>query len=398
MLTTRITPQVGALVFVLALVLPACGGGASSVAPSPSGVAPTDSPSPSPTEAPLDIAEAFTEKANGLLTFNSELSGTIQVANVKGEVSGELQIRGRDTHNLIVITFPGLPVQEVESITAGGTTYERSDQGYWLRSAGAAGGAAGTDPVSAALADADGLEVVGTEEHGGATLHRIESSRPAEIGPELLGMTDPTITDFEGQVAFLAEDDGTPAGIIVTAAWVQGPEEAPVPAEFELRFMIVDRDVTIEMPEDVWDRHSSAELGYRVDFPANWDVTHEPAANEFTAYDLYLSPVDEEVQVYQYTDLGGLTANAWFRDSAVVLAESYGAEPELANMLMLDNGLEGQIFIGHYTEGADKIFYQQAVMVAGKVAWDLNWYSDAGNEVEDQVQFLQLVMSFEPAP
>lgn len=184
----------------------------------------------------------------------------------------------------------------------------------------------------------------------------------------------------------------------MTAAWVQGPEEAPVPAEFELRFLVVDREATIEIPEDVWDRHSSAELGYRVDYPANWDVTHEPAADEFAAYDFYLSPVDEEIQVYQYTDLGGSTANVWFRDSALVLAESFGAEPELANMLTLGNGLEGQIFIGQYTEGADRIFYQQAVIFGGEVAWDLDWYSDAGTEVEDQARFLQLVMSFEPNP
>lgn len=389
---TRITPRPATLTFAFALLLglAACGG-----APSPE-AAVTASPDPTPTEAPVDIAEEFAAKAEGLTTFVAELSGTLRVGDLEGDVSGEIEVAGSDVHSLTVVSFPGLPEQESETISADGIKYERSENGYWLQLP-AGGGAAGADPVTAALANTDALEVVGTEAHDGETLHRIESSGLADIPPEALGVTDPTITDFEAEVAFLAEDDGTAAGIIVTAAWVQGTEEAPVEAEFDLLYLVIDRVATVEAPDDLWTRYESAELGYRMDHPADWDVTRMPAEGDVPAWDLYLGPVDGEVQVYRYTDLGGLTANQWFRDSAAVLAERFGSEPELASIMSLDNGLEVQVFVGEYTDGEAIIFYQEAVVFGGETAWDLDWYSTPGNEVEEGARFVQFVLSFEPS-
>lgn len=377
-----------ALAFVLVLGLAACG---------PASTAVSINPEPSPTKAPVDIAQEFAAKMEASPTFVSDLTGTLRIGDLEGEISGELAVVGSDLHNLMVISFPGLPEQETETITVDGTTYERSDQGYWLRpSSGSGVGEAGRDPVTAALANVDNLEVVGTEEHDGVTLHRIENSRPAEIAPESFGFADPTIADFQAQIAFLAEGDGTPAGIIITAAWIQGTEDAPVPAEFELRYLVVDRDVTIEAPQDVWTQYRSAELGYQMDYPADWDVTHEPETPEFSDHDFYLGPSDGEVQIYRYTDLEGWTGNEWFRASADRIAENLGSAPELANILSLTDGLEVQVFIGEYTEGEATIFYQEAVVFGGDVAWDLDWFSHAGNEEKDQARFLQFVMSFQP--
>lgn len=393
---TRIASRPARLTFALALVLglAACASGAPA---SSTEAAVTASPEPSPTEAPVDVAEEFAAKVEGLQAFAAELSGTLRVGGLEGEVSGNLEVVGSDVHSLTVITFPGLPEQETETISAGGTSYQLSENGYWLQLPADGSGAAGSDPVTAALANTDALEVVGTEEHDGEALHRIESSGLADIPPEALGITDPTVSDFEAEVAFLAEDDGTPAGIIVTAAWAQGPEEAPVEAEFELLYLIVAGVPTVEAPDDPWTRYQSAELGYQMDHPADWDVTHMPAEGEVSPWDFYLGPVDGEVQVYRYTDVAGLTANQWFRDSAVLLAERFGSEPELAIVMSLDNGLEVQIFVGEYTEGGVIIHYQQAVVVGQNVAWDLDWYSGAGSEVEDGALFTQLVLSFEPS-
>lgn len=392
--TTRITSRPAGLTFAFALVLglAACASGA------PSEEAATASPEPSPTEAPVDIAEEFAAKAEGLDTFAAELSGTLRVAGLEGEVSGDLEVVGSDVHSLTVVTFPGLPEQETETISVGGTRYQRSENGYWLQLPAGGSGAAGSDPVTAALANTDALEVVGAEEHDGETLHRIESSGLADIPPEALGITDPTVSDFEAEVAFLAEADGTPAGIIVTAAWVQGPADAPVEAEFDLLFLFVgDGVATVEAPDDPWAQYQSAELGYQMDHPADWDVTHMPAEGELVPWDFYLGPVDGEVQVYRYADLAGVTANQWFRDSAALLAERFGSEPELATVMSLDNGLEVQVFVGEYTEGEVLIHYQQAVVVGQNVAWDLDWFSTAGNEVEDGARFTQFVLSFEPS-
>lgn len=397
MSTTLITPRPAVLTFAFALLLGLSACAAPGASPSSTEAAATASPDPTPTEAPIDVAEEFAAKAERLDTFAAELSGTLRVGGVEGEVSGDLELVGSDVHSLTVVTFPGLPEQETETISMGGTKYERSENGYWLQLPAGGSGAAGSDPVTAALANTDALEVVGTEKHDGETLHRIESSGLADISPEALGITDPTIADFEAEVAFLAEDDGTPAGIIVTAAWVQGPADAPVEAEFDLLFLFVDDVATVEAPDDPWTRYQSAELGYTMDHPVDWNVTHTPATADVQVSDFYLGPVDGEVQVYSYTDTFSATANEWFRGSAELLTEKFGSEPELANILVLTNGLEVQIFIGEYTEGGRAIFYQQAVVFGGNVAWDLDWYSLVGNEAEDQVRFVQFVLSFQPS-
>jgi len=387
----------GALLIIVGVS--ACGGAGTAASPAATPSSRPASPTPSATPEPVDVAAAFVEKQAGSLTFFSELTGRIQVGDVEGDVSGHLRVVGRDVHNLTVMTFPGLPPQETETITVGGTTYARTAEGYWLVASGACagGGAAAPDPVTAALADADDLEVVGTEEVDGATLHRIESTSAPDIAPAAFGITDPSVTDFDAEVAFLAEDDGTPAGVILTASWTQGTAGEPVRAELEMRYLAVDETAEIEAPDDVWTVYESAELGYRMAHPVDWDVTHEPATEEFDARDLYVGPVDGELQVYRYTDLGGAGANMWFRASADLLLETFGVEPVVVNTLTLSDGAEVQIFALNYTDQADEVFFQQAVVHGGDVAWDLDWYSLAGNEDADQALLLRFVNSFQRA-
>jgi hypothetical protein len=393
---TQITRRLAmmAAAVMLTVGLASCDAASSSPASSADATVAAATPSASPTASPIDIAEAFATKVRGSLTFSAELSGYVRVGDVEGEMSGELQAVGGDVHNLTVITFPGLPPQETETISVDGKSYKRTPQGYWLQSEGGAGGT-GTDPVSMALANADDLEVVGTEEHDGVTLHRIESNDPPDIALATLGITDPTVTDFDAEVAFLAEDDGTPAGIVFTASWTQGPAEAPVPAEFELRYMTVDTVGEIEAPDDPWVLYRSAELGYQMAYPADWDVSFEPATAEIPEGDFYIGPVDGEVDVFRYTDVGGALANEWFRGSVDLLTQSYGTAPEVLATLSLANGLEAQILAGHYADETQNVFYQQGVVFGGDVAWDLYWYSSPGNETEDQALFLQFVSSFE---
>lgn len=150
----------------------------------------------------------------------------------------------------------------------------------------------------------------------------------------------------------------------------------------------------------MWVRYQSAELGYQMDHPANWDVTHEPATEEWRAYDLFLGPIDGELQVYRWdeTEIAGALANQWFRDSAALLSESLVSGPELTQMISRTNGLEAQIFIGEAEDASDPsatLFFQEAVVFGGDLAWDLDWYSQPGNESEDQQLMIKFVMSFE---
>ena len=390
---TRTAPSAAlTLAVVLVLALAACAGGTASPAQ------PSDTPTvaPTPTASPPDVAAAFAERINEELTFVSDLSGTVTVGDIEGTVSGRVDVVGSDVHSLTVIEIPGAPIQENEFLRVDGVTYGRSENGNWVE-LDTDGSPATRDPITAALADAAALEVVGTEEHDGETLHRIESTSGADISPADLGITSSDITEFEAEVAFLAEDDGTLAGIIFVAAWLQGTQGEPIPAEMELTFLAADRVATIEAPEEVWMRYESAEFGYRMDHPADWDVVHQPAEGEFSPFDLYLGPVDAEIQVYHYPDTGGALSNEWFRASADLLTER-GVNPELAETMTLSNGLEVQIFTGTSTEEAGTFFFQQAVIFGGAQAWDLDWYSELGSEAEDQDLFVDFVLSVAPAP
>lgn len=374
--------------------LAACGASGASVTASEETTV-TPSTAPSPTASQVNVAETFTDRLAGSLTFFADLSGTLRVGEVEGELSGHLYAVADDVDSFTAITFPGLPPQETATIQLDGVTYTRSPQGYWLESTG--GGSAGTEsPISAALANTDDLEVVGTEEIDGKTLHRLESRSPVEIDPRAFGITDPTVRDFDAALAFLSEDDGTPAGFILTASWMQGAEGADLPAEFEMRFLATGEEAVIEAPVDPWRMHESAEFGYRMAYPSDWDVTHEPASGEFREADVFLGPVDGEIDVYRYAadEIAGVTANEWFRSSPQVLTDTFGVAPELLATLSLD-GLEVQVFGVNYTVDDEELFFQEAVVFGGDAAWDLDWYSLAGNEDADHARFLQFVNSFQ---
>lgn len=390
--TRRLLTMVISLVVTIGLA--ACGAPGASVSPSNEATA-TPSTAPSPTPSQVDVAEAFSDKFAGSLTFFADLTGTLRAGEVEGELSGHLYAITDDVETLTVVTFPGLPPQETATIQADGVTYTRSPQGYWLESTG--GGSAGTEsPLSAALSNTDDLEVVGTEQIDGRTLHRLESRSPAQIDPRAFGVTDPTVRDFDATLAFLAEDDGTPAGFILTASWTQGAAGADVPAEFEMRFLATGDEAVIEAPPDPWRMHESAEFEYRMAYPSNWDVTHEPASDEFREADIFIGPVDGEVDVYRYgaEEIAGVTANEWFRGSPQVLTDTFGVAPELLATLSLD-GLEIQVFGLNYTDQGDELFFQEAVVFGGDAAWDLDWYSLGGNEEADHALFLQFVNSLQ---
>ena len=224
----------------------------------------------------------------------------------------------------------------------------------------------------------------GTEVVDGDRLLRLDIEDAPGIPAETLGFTDPTIADFEATVAFLAEDDGAPAGMVVEATWVQGADAVAGAIDLRYRFALGARDVTVTAPEDPWEFHLGEQLDYRMAYPIGWTVGHEPATADYPPFDLYLGRVDDEVQVIAYADLmGAPTAEDWFRSSAQVILRDYGAEPEIAEPIFLEDGSEVRVMKVHYSDGPDEWFFQQAVIVRGTQAWDINMFSFAGNETKD---------------
>lgn len=387
-------------VVVLVVVLAGCGTVADPSTAGPgtgSAAASSEEPTPSPSPTPVDVVGQFLDRLAEMTEINAEVSGSMMIGNLAGELVGEFQTQDGATRSLLVITFPGLPAEENERIDVDGAVYTRTKgSDLWMEMTGNRGGDS-VNPISSALAEADHLEIVGTEMDAGETLHRLEATTPVELGPESLGLTDPSVTDFAVEVAFLAEDDGTPAGILFAGSWTQGPAEAPTAAELDMRFRFIDASVgAIEAPDDPWTVHESGELGYRMAYPASWDVLHAPASEEYPAADIFIAPLHGEVQVIRFDELGDAPPNVWFQESVRVLTEQYGVEPQFIGDMAHPDGLEVKIFSIHIEEGGHPFHFMQAVIVGGPTAWDVNWYSEPGDEAADAERLTHFITSFAP--
>jgi len=393
-----VTKSLATLVLAVALTACAAGGTQQSDQPSSSHAASIE---PTPTATPVDIPSEFAAQMLASSEFRADISGTLQVGDNAGEINGVMDVVASGSHQRVVISFPEMEPQETEEIVLADASYALED-GIWIRAEtdpGSGGGDSGLESIFvAALAHPDRLVLAGTETIDGERLHRLEIRPAPEISAEMLGFADPSVTEFEATLAFVAEDDGTPAGLIIEANWLQG-EEA-MEGQMDMRFRLDEgtHDVQVIAPEDPWEVRVGVELGYRMAHPVDWAVSYRPENEEYFAIDDYLGPVDDEVHVVAYPDLQGATGtDEWFRWSAISLVQDFGTEPEIATEFALTDGSKVRVLTLHYMEGATKVFFQQAVIVRGTQAWDVDWYSLAGNEAEDEETLLQMLGTFEPA-
>jgi hypothetical protein len=347
------------------------------------------------------VVAEFVDQMKALTHLSAELTGTIEVGERSGQISGLMEVVGDDHHQLIEIEFGdgSEVVSEMISIDDVAYTLEAS---VWMRSSSTstdpreAGNGLG-DLVQASIDDRTQLRVVDTDLVGGVRLYRLEMTSHAAITPATLGIDDASVTDFEAEVAFLAEDDGTPVGMVLEVTWVEPTAEGTVPGRFELEYRF-DRDgpeVAIEAPTDVWELHASEQLGYQMIHPAGWMVQHEAASEDQWAFDLYLGPVDDQVQVYYYPEVEGATAEEWFRWSASALIDRFEVEPQVASEVTLGNGTRIRVLTLHAQEDGSAFYFQEAVVFAGDDAWDVDWYSFPGGEVDDGVTFMKMLLTFE---
>jgi hypothetical protein len=378
-------------VSILVLALAACGGDAASPTP-----APTDTPAATatatPTAAPDNVAAAFLARMADLDAVEAALEGTLDVAGVRGRMSGELRTIGADSYNLIEVAIPGAPTERTETISVGGDVYERRGE-VWVESQ-----AAVDNPLSLADSQLRLFTEAGTDTVGGEPVVRLEHAGGIELTPADLGLPeDPTMTDFVARLAFLVTEDGEPVALEVTADWNQEAEGTalPVSMDFMYRFTRLDEAEPISPPEQVWAVHASDELGYTMAHPlrpSRWDVSHEPAEGEFAAFDLFLGPVDEEIQVILHEVPAGVTATGWMRESLEIVEAQVG--PVETDEELTIAGLPARIFTALGTGELDGLFFQEAVIFADGVAWDVDWYSDAGSEEADMAMFRDFLSTF----
>ena len=383
----------------LIAILTACGAAATSPS-SEAAPSVTESPSASPSPE-IDVASAFAEiMGSSTFSVESQISGSIEVGAGEGAISGSLVADAGGNHLVMEITLPGQASQVTETINAGGMSYRREGDLWFL----AGDVSNGDDSFAADLGNLESLRDEGVVERDGDRLHRLVPSQPLDLDASSLGFDDPSVSGFQADVEFFATDDGTPAGLVISAQWEQDVNGEPMDATMTLdyAFTSVGEAVDIVAPEELWLKFTSDAFGYQMAYPSTWDFQHFPAEGEFPAADVFLAPatvgaVATEVDVYHYPDLeAGIVPNAWFRDSGLLLEETWGTSLETSELIEV-NGIEAQLFTLHgVQEGGNDTYFQEAAIFAGSVAWDVDWYSQPGMEMADRELFVKMLSTFRP--
>jgi hypothetical protein len=371
------------LLAVLVLVVAACG---ATVAPSPSPTArPTPSPTPSPSADPVAgfLARAVDVQANG----TAHVGGTVTAGAASGQVEGEFEFDGRDSHSRLAVTLGGTETTH-ERIERLGRAWERRPPGPWL---------VADDPPVEGQTLAETLEAirsvdeVGVETRDGRTLHRLRPEVGAEVSPQAFGLDGEGIADPEIDLAVLVEPDGTPAVLIVESTWTQALGGTAVPYAMDLEFTFDEWNVglAIQPPDDVWAVHTSNALGYSMARPEDWTVTQSDGQEVFgrdSAGFVYVAP--QELTTALTTDQ--------FRDAvAKASTTELGGPPESTQPTTL--GDQAAYRLTYRTDDASgaKIVLVDYLTVRGKVGWEVYLVALAGDsEAADLAFFEAFIASF----
>jgi hypothetical protein len=284
------TRALGAVIVIA--VLATCGG--STTTPSAStAVAPSASAEASPSVSAGDVKAAFLDAlADPKFSATTTVSGTVALAGINGEVSGEWRFIGRDAHRTTTISLPGNE-QTNETITLGPDGWERTGDGPWLEQEKAA------DPnksFTGTLAILRSLEDQGVESREGVEVYHFQPANGGAIPAVALGLDNPEIKDPKVTADFYATAEGVPAAFDFHITWTQaiGGQDAPVTMDMQIDIDEVGSPQSIEPPpdEEVWTRYKSS-FGYTMAHPPDWTVKHASTEDSYLIDNqgyVYVSP------------------------------------------------------------------------------------------------------------
>lgn len=391
------SPSLGraAAIAAVLMLVAGCSGGST---PGPSSSVPTPTIAETPVAtARIDVATVFMEAINDP-SFSSvaTVSGSIVVGGLETVVTGEMHIRGPDSYLHLIASATGAASGEYETVTLGADTFERTDGGLWMLEPA---GDPGTGGLRAGF-DFSSLRVDGTRRLGTETLVRLLPVGGTPVTPAMLGLNDPTISGFTGSVEFLSRDDGAPAAIIFQGGWDQlaGDEQVDCSFDLTIEFSRVGLWVRIDRPAQAWSPWVSEQHAYAMAFPTGWEATAIAATDDVAAYDRFLGPIDQEIQVYHYSDIvADATPAMVYQWAAQWISDTYGVQPEKWEDLTV-GGLPCRLYRVHYTEDSGiELLYMEAVVVGSGSAWDLVWYSEARSDPPDRALFGDFLSTFEPS-
>ncbi|HEU0237603.1 MAG TPA: hypothetical protein VFR14_14295 [Candidatus Limnocylindrales bacterium] len=358
--------------------LPGAGptGSASSGSPDPT---PTASPTPSP-----DVAGAFLRQiADPAASGAAELSGIVIAGEVDGTVSGEIVFDGSDVRSSLTLAI-GDRALVAERARIGADGWDRVAPGPWLASEPRA-----DEPsLPSVLSSIDAVEDVGPEPSGapdGAPVHRLRPTTSVALPAPAFGLTDPAAADADVSVELLVRPDGTPATILVDAAWTQDVDGAAtaIDASFEIAIVRWQAVVSIRPPSDVWVVHRSEAIGYAMARPADWTVRTGEDADAFALDDVEYLHVATQ-------DLGSTATLEQFRDAVVRSAETeLGGKPAEDEAVRLGGQPARRLVYRLTNEAGNPIVLVDYLVVRGSVGWEVYLATVAGDDEAAERAFFE---------
>lgn len=272
-----------------ALLTTACGGSttavlsaAPSTAPSTAAATPVPTPTAVPTASlkPVDVGAVFLKAiTDGKFSATADISGSMTVGPLKGDISGDAAFSGSDSSLTMNVDFDAIS-QETGQVQVDGQRWSRLAPGPWLEGPKVVRGTGGPS-VGQMLQGLIKVTDLGVVTKAGQSLHHL-SVPGSENMAGAFGIDPATAKDVKFSVEFYATDAGVPAIMTMSGQWTQinGAQEVPATMIVDIAFDDVGTPQTISPPDDVWVRYTSKSMGYSMAHPADWTVTH--AKNEDT--------------------------------------------------------------------------------------------------------------------
>jgi len=336
-----------------------------------------------------------------------EIELTVDSAGVSVLSTGSSRASGGDSHVVMEAGFTDL---RSELLTVDGEVFARDGDGPWIAfgvdspdGSNAAAGS-GSDTLTF-LSTLSSVQYVGLEVVDGAEMHRLATPPEFEFDPSFLGLNIPT-ADISGfKQSFLVDDDGIPArwDLWFEAATYNAMvgRVADTTVVMEVVFDEWGKDQGIEAPYaySVW--HESDRFGYRVAHSSRWDVSQEPAEDDWDAMDVFYAPIGDEIQVRMLTldEPAVEPLNAWlgsWRDNTIQDSEGVFGDTvhdiEIAGRM---SPVQEFQFVGD--DGRRYFGFYSVAQLSPDTVHDFTWYSHGRVEDVDLERFTDFLSTVEPA-
>ena len=336
-----------------------------------------------------DVKAAFLDViADPKFAGKATISGSIALAGIDGEVSGEWTFDGPDSHTSTTTSLPGTE-QTNESITIGPDGWERAGDGPWLEREKAA------DPdksFTRMLAVLGSLEDLGIESRDGVDLHHFAPPGDGGVPVDALGITNAEVKDPKATADFYATAAGMPEIFVFHVTWRQpiGGQDTDVTMDMQMDLDEIGSTQSIEPPpaEEIWKRYTST-LGYTMAHPPEWTVKHAKSQ------DTYL--IDDQPYVYVAPQAvrDGEKLSSFESDLTAFYDQRFRTEPDSRESTRLGGSAAFRLLY-HFTNdtGQDVALVDIGTIHAGK-GWEVFLLTLAGTtEADDIAVFDDFVSTF----